>query len=371
MENVQSLEEKYEEILANIPSSEVSMEKTFFEINGRSYYELIIGSWYSYYLDQSEEHGLDRLFISSLTDILKEKDSSTSFDLDDYYVQQEVKTKKGNSIDIVIIDSKSNSKEAIIIELKVFAKLDNNLNDYYNSVLAENKVGVLLSIKEFTTEEMDCPNFICVTHLELLQKVKMNLGDYFQRTSPKQLTFLIDFITNLENISSTKTTMKEQTKFYLKHIVEINELLKIKSKADAELANQMGIALKECGLLYKNRSSGSSTYTHVQNGNMYLYWGYSEFAKSEIKFELWLRNEANNKWNELSLTDKEQLVKKYENPSEFEWEVRKQGKEWVNILIIKFQSEYSKEGKFTEYIQTKVESLNFRELLEDINGLVQ
>ena len=82
------------------------------------------------------------------------------------------------------------SNWAIIIENKLFANLYNNILDYWNSVKADNKILIVLSlypIEKPQKIENKGIKFINITHGELIEKVKQNLSEFFIDSDDRHL----------------------------------------------------------------------------------------------------------------------------------------------------------------------------------------
>ena len=146
-------------------------------------------------------------------------------------VKREFPTDKGGSIDLLLYEQSGEDgqfKSAIIIENKINAPLNNDLDDYFSSVKADQKAGVVLSLNNIN----DLPEkFINITHERLLEVIQQNLGKYFVSAKPRYILYLQDFISNLER----KKKMSERTKYYFEHGKKIDPLLEIRSDAYTQL----------------------------------------------------------------------------------------------------------------------------------------
>lgn len=137
---------------------------TFLGISKQPHYENVWSNIYAFFFNTDEEHNLNDLFINSLLELINENISS-SFNLKSSFdIETEVGTKKNGRIDILL----SNNNDAIIIENKVYHHLNNDLDDYWYSISQTNKIGIILSLQKVHSNQITNPNFVGITHLELL-----------------------------------------------------------------------------------------------------------------------------------------------------------------------------------------------------------
>lgn len=206
--------------------------KTFLEISKQPNYENVCSNIYAFFFNVNEEHQLNDLFIKSLIQTISSKiDREFSFFYENgFEIQTEYTTKKNGRIDILI----TTSDEAIIIENKIYHRLDNDLKDYWNSIKNENKQGVVLSLKPLATKN---EKFINITHIELLKQVLNNLGEYFSDSSDKYIVFLKDFYLNIFNL--TNPMEKSELEFYYKYEPQISAIQEIRKNLVRHIKNQV------------------------------------------------------------------------------------------------------------------------------------
>ena len=82
----------------------------------------------------------------------------------------------------------------------MYHQLNNDLNVYYEDVVAANKIGIVLSLKPIP--KISHPNFLNITHIQLLNQVMSNLGNYLLEANDKYLVFLKDLFQNITNLST-------------------------------------------------------------------------------------------------------------------------------------------------------------------------
>jgi len=242
------LESQYAKILnRDIPKTEKA-RGTFFDIAGLPHYENVISNFYAYYLDPGKEHGLGDLFLRALVSLLPEESPAKYMASDDVVVSREVHTKLGNFIDLVIgvpISEKADSylpdepaytyDTALVIENKIYAWVYNNLEDYYQSVTARKKQGIVLSLRE---EKISNPKFINITHGPLIKKIKELINENKPNIESRENIILEDFIKNLENLTM-RVNYTEQIKFFHSHSKQIAELVELRNQVSDALFQQL------------------------------------------------------------------------------------------------------------------------------------
>jgi hypothetical protein len=193
-----------------IPNKKARKE-TLLDIAGIEHLENHWSFIYLYFFNPKASHGLSRLFIDSLQEIICKRTKRPALSMNSFSVLREdtVPDEKGNMkrIDLLL----QNDNEAIIIENKVYASLYNRLDLYWGnpSVPEENKRGVVLSLwRTHPTHK----GFVNITHEELAKSIEKNLPTYFTSAAPKGLMLLQDFIQNIYNV--THSMNEEELYFY-------------------------------------------------------------------------------------------------------------------------------------------------------------
>ena len=197
--------------------------KTFLGIAKQPHYENVLSNIYAFYFNVNEVHQLKDLFISSLLELFPDKQKAALSDFSDFYCDTEYTTLKNGRIDLLL----SNDEQAIIIENKVYHHLDNDLFDYWKTIKVSdvNKIGIVLSLHPVS--DIKHPDFINVTHLDLLKKVMQNLGNYLLEANDKYIVFLKDLFQNITNLSRSYMEEKE-LKFYFDNKTKIDQAAKFK-----------------------------------------------------------------------------------------------------------------------------------------------
>ena len=238
--------------------------KTFLGIAKQPHYENVLSNIYAFYFDANGVHKLKDLFIKSLLELInisslvKEKIIFESFT--NYEIITEYGTVNQKRIDILL----QNNEQAIIIENKVYHELNNDLDEYYNEINVANKIGIVLSLHPIS--DIKHKRFINITHLQLINQVLQNLGNYMLNANDKYIVFLKDFCQNIINLSHP-IMEKENIAFYYKNQEKINQLASFKYNLRRHIVAQ----IVEAG----NRLDGVSKYEprkHSPNDKRLVYY---------------------------------------------------------------------------------------------------
>lgn len=262
------------EDLTSILSLDIPREKPksigFLEIAGMSHYENVNSRIYAYFLDSSNHPELADLFLQSLLSILEEKTGKT-IPFGEYLVNTEVKTEKGNRIDITL--NCHYTKSAVIIENKIYHYLNNDLEDYWKhyGYIPENQLGVLLTLETHDIPDESKGKFINVTHIEWIQKIKAKGLPY--NLPERVYTYLNDFFKTIEHLTKT-TEMNEQTKFYFQHAQKMMLAKSTYDEANAFLVDQMNVLASKLGWVTYGSQLGWRNIWDAKNNcdSFYTIW---------------------------------------------------------------------------------------------------
>lgn len=164
--------------------------------------------------DDSKKSALEHLLVvhehkqnqQASFSILKEEIQSA-----EYTVEREQTTENGKRIDLLIQDAPLETEDendpptppswAIIIENKVYAPLYNDLQEYWNSVQADQKLGIVLSITgaDLATKAPPDGYYVSILHKELADEVVQNLHGSFLESDDRHLLFLKEYIANINS----------------------------------------------------------------------------------------------------------------------------------------------------------------------------
>lgn len=243
------------EVVAQLPEAP-KVRKNYFEIAGFPRWELVSSNLLAFYFDPEEEHGFKDLFLQSLFDAIEKKlasnkgkaDRSFQRELYSYYgdicVIREFRTSEIKRIDLVIEKQgetgnkeNSNSEWAILIENKFenapLDRIHNDLGHYWESVKAENKLGVVLSLYDIQDKSnLEGPGwkYEHLTHQELADAVLANLHLYIKESDSLHLLILREYLNNLASLSKwgaqIMPEMEKTLPLYQQHLENIKDLKK-------------------------------------------------------------------------------------------------------------------------------------------------
>lgn len=220
----------------DIPDAPVN-EDGFLEIASMAHLENVNSRVYAYFLNIKNQPKIAKVFLDSLLELIREKNSK-ELSIEDYFCVTEELTYKGNRIDIVINDESNRS--AIIIENKLYHHLSNDLMDYWNHLdyMPDNKVGILLTLEPLFLPSYAVNKYINITHLEWITKIK---GKGLPVGIPSKFyVFLNDFFTTIENMSRTDT-ITDQALFYFQHTKKVLKAAATIDEAYKFINNQLEI----------------------------------------------------------------------------------------------------------------------------------
>jgi len=290
--------------------------KTFLGISKQPNYENVCSNIYAFFFDIQEEHNLRDLFLKSLIQIisLKTKTGYSFFYESRIDVETEYTTKKNKRIDILL----STQEEAIIIENKIYHVLNNDLEDYWDSIQRKKKQGVVLSLRKLTTRNV---NFINITHFEFLKHIMGNIAEYLSEMPEKYLFFLKDFYQNIINLTNPMEIA--ELEFYYKYEYEISVMNVIKKNLTNHIKLQVENACGQINgnLLLSGKSKKDTEerlryYQYKENKNIMFTIIFDSLLKKEKKLQIiieiqgnLLKNKAVFKQIDFS-TEEEKMIKK-------------------------------------------------------------
>ncbi len=233
--------------------------RSIFEIVGVSHKEAVNSNLLAYFLDRGEDHGLSEVFLNSLSELI-----STVTDIpeeiqllsDDFEVHREFSTNAGGRIDLLIAckdnplstreSDRNRFKWAIIIENKLGASLTNDLDDYWDSVTAGSKIGLVLSVFE---EKIDHKKFKNILHDDLSALVARNVSNSLLSVDGLHFVFLKEYLHSIKAISPEMgdkelAESNRTLRAFQKHSGNVRDLLKAERKLVEFVAGQLDAAFK-------------------------------------------------------------------------------------------------------------------------------
>ncbi|MFR9543928.1 MAG: PD-(D/E)XK nuclease family protein [Rikenellaceae bacterium] len=226
--------------------------KTLFDVMKQPHLENVWSNIYAFFFDPTEDHGFGNLFLSTLVELIKEKQYGRDFSemIDEYInVKTEDSTDDSKRLDIAL----QSDNYAILIENKVYADLYNNLGTYwknYPQYEDKHKQGVVLSLypKAISLEgrgkelDHDPKKWVNITHLELMERVNKNIP----QLEPNKYHLLCEeFYTNIKKM--TQPINKEQLDFYWSNRDAMNQISQLVNEVESGIKKQIKDAMKAIG----------------------------------------------------------------------------------------------------------------------------
>lgn len=312
-----------QEFLYNLPTIEEEKKESFLDIAGYPNYENVISNIYSFFL-QADKHGFDTLFIDALNDCIPDKD----FSMSEYEVQREHITNNGGRIDIYIKE-KADSDEAaksIFIENKIYHTLENDLDDYYDSLPKNtDKTGIVLTLKA-----EDVPDrYYNITHKMWIEKVETRLGEYLKDVDLKHIALLQDFISHIKGFYEKHANM-ETIDFLFKNGKLIDKVYKLDENGITHISNELKKSIEQTDWNWSKLSGWNASIKSPEE-TYYLYFEFGEiFSEHTFQAELFIRGAKNIlRWNETDYYKRTEEAAKRNN-IELSVDVSK-NKEWVSV----------------------------------------
>jgi len=207
--------------------------ESIFDIAGYPHYENVASNILSFYLNPNNEHGLGYLLLSSLLELAEKSDAHQEY----VQVSREVSTNREGRLDIVI---ETNNK-IIGVENKIFHSLDNDLEDYSDTIdgwANPNQldvVKIILSIKN----EGNQHDFVNITYKEYWAEIRKRMGSYVNTSSQKWILYLVDFMSTIEKLSGENMEIDENDKFFIENEERVSNLINARNKFVSKLQSKV------------------------------------------------------------------------------------------------------------------------------------
>lgn len=351
------------EYIGLIPSDDLSRQ-SIFDLAGISHLETISSNLIANFLEKNDRVALSQLFASSLLDVISKKLHGPKRDRiralekllrSDYDVKRECSTRRGR-IDILItppggLDEDSDGEMtscALIIENKIHAPTDNPFDDYWESVNAEHKLGVILSLDR---EPQTDGRYLDIHHEDLLNSVLNNIGEYYLEMSTRDLAVLQEYLLTISNLcSSLEETAMEEEQLYAFYRRDENgsniwDLIEADKSLRKYLNRQLDKAFQEFEYLETDGGDGARNKHYMLAGE----------SKNPIgkEFRFWI--DVNKLQYDSNLEGAYEMYGKYDNEliesiqSTIRSSIRtppgvkmsyRSGKNWAHIFTFMFPVDY-------------------------------
>jgi len=230
----------------------IARKHTLFDISGHSHSETVISKWYAYFMLAENNHGLERSFIESILSLVEEK-TGRKMTMNFFQVDTEVTTINKKRIDILITDESGDHGKYIIIENKIFHRIDNDLIEYWQHCKCDddNKVGILLTLAPEIIQSDAFSKFINLTHAEVIRRISVLV---MQKTLNTEQNIMFDHFKNAIINLSKDLTMNDQVKFYQENSAKIDTMVSCRNKAYEYVFNHVKVAGDQMGLKFSGLS---------------------------------------------------------------------------------------------------------------------
>jgi PD-(D/E)XK nuclease superfamily len=212
-----------------LKSSFKEERETFFDIAGYPHYENVISNVLAFFLDPAKGHGLGTFCIEALMQVIEPE----TYGIDGYWeVEREVRTEKGNYIDIIL----QSETIVIVIENKIYASVYNDLQDYIEFIQKKNKgkkvFGIVLCLQPPNPEGLH-NEYKIVTYDKFFGRVRQQIGYAIEEADPRYFQLLTDLMTNVRKLKEGTRMDRDFFKFVSDNNKDIVDLLgKIKDYRD-------------------------------------------------------------------------------------------------------------------------------------------
>lgn len=381
------------EITSQFPKTEAPI-RSIYEIAGFPRWETVVSNLLAFYFDATEQHGFKSLFFTSLLDLIEVK--QPGFDKKcietEFSVEREVSTKNGLFIDLLLSsiieneedDSKINKEDpdswSIIIENKIDASLYNDLNEYYESTTGKNKIGVVLSLRDESTtiSAKTQGRFVSITHKELIERVKLNLPEFYFDSNDRHLLMLKEYMSNIDSLYGNpqySTDMDKTLKLFQEHGEKIKDLKKKDKELQTYLNKSVDTAMKSFGLYTKVRKQAAVSkhyyFREEEKHNEYKHTFRFWVNTSQLKYKNTLLGYF-ELFGKSKTAHGAKVLKSLESQKVFTNEVAKgeggkEGGDFFHIYKIKIPLGEFEDGKFAEKL---IDALR-KSFFEHSNGFLQ
>ena len=275
----------------------------------------------AFFFDTNNPHGMGSLFIDSLIDVYTEKKKCDGPKFQTNIIAEtEVHTDEKNRIDILL---KCNDL-VVCIENKIWAYLDNDLDDYY--IYTEKKfvdpsktesLYIILSVREdmesilnnrIKNEELKYGSkYEVVYYRKFLEKLKINLGQVVTLCNHKYLSILTDWIQFVEKTGGYMSDFsKEEEDFFKKNDIILqdlfnkrNDFLKEKKSKNAgiiqKIQSDLNAKQKNVWWVYDQTDLGCTFKENDNNYEIGIESGFDINDNFRIQITIWQPNKSNRR----------------------------------------------------------------------------
>jgi len=364
--------EEFKEVL-NYQAIPTEKERpTVFDISSYPHYENVISSWYAFFLDADNPHGLGSLFYSSLLELLYlEGRGGGSCE-----VTREYGTDEGGRIDLLVFEGLGKGGKfqyPIIIENKIYADLDgNDLKDYFDSVSKKScntPAKLVLSLRgnedrseDDIGEKVRKNGYEVRSHQRYMDVIKKNLHSYIVDADPKYFMLLQDFMNNIEKMTMMKK-MNGDSKYYFSEAEKIDRLLEVRKNAHAVVIDNAYSRISPLeGWTWGKSDSGKGRFDFSKENTGASF--YVRLIGMHYSVKLWMNRELSDLWESIDETQQYLLLKNlYESTQGVQEKCTEKGV----LGAIKYDIQENELDKYGDLVFEGIDG-DFSDLLRDIWG---
>ena len=167
-------------MIRNLKRTRVKEDGNYFTVCGFPHFENVASNVLAFFLNADNDHGFGTLFFDALAKCCK---IDNEIDGHAFRAAREVVTESNKKIDILLEDG----SRCFVIENKIWAPLNNDLDDYYafaRTMFSEKNIfGVIISIRGIKSPKKE---FVSITWKDLINEIRHKSGEVF---GPKNLRY--------------------------------------------------------------------------------------------------------------------------------------------------------------------------------------
>ena len=215
---------------------------TLLEFSGCKRKEEVYSDILAFYLDPGKPHGLGTLFLDALAQAGSIPDHGLWTGVS---VQREISTYNGNRIDILI----QSDNHVIVIENKIFGRVDNPFDDYKSFAESLEPLGrcthVLLLTLSCNDAQAKWKFLLPIRYEEFLVQIRETLGRYIAGADTRYLTFMLDILNTLDHLQGGVTMDPHFREFLEQNLDSVEALLKECYRFKSDELHEMARGLRD------------------------------------------------------------------------------------------------------------------------------
>ena len=209
-------------------------QPSFFSLARIEHKELPLSNVYDFFFDSTGPHGLNTLFTKALLNVLNQKKQPLPIhpeSLGRIQAVREYPVAQTNAptkwLDLLLHDGNRarpipvSATFAVLVEIKVWHHLHNDLAAYWQAISVESKRGIVLGFRKETPQD---ENWIFVAHLDLALAVEQQLKDSPELPAAYYRDVLRHFLDHIKHMSgAAPDSFAEVFAYAQRHRAELNQ----------------------------------------------------------------------------------------------------------------------------------------------------